>query len=66
MLFAVVALMVLNGAVAILRGRSVVSGQFPYFVLLETYKNPEAPVIFQIAENKQIFLLITCHQMYRI
>lgn len=45
MLIVVVALMVVNGAVAIMGGQKAAPGQFPYYVLLETYKNPDAPVI---------------------
>lgn len=36
--------MVINSAVAIIGGQDAAPGQFPYFVLLETYQTPDAPV----------------------
>lgn len=45
MLFAVVALIVVNGAVAIIGGQDAAPGQFPYFVLLQTFKTDNTPVI---------------------
>lgn len=45
MLFAVVALTIVNSAVAIIGGHTAAPKQYPYFALLETFKNPQAPVI---------------------
>lgn len=41
MLFAVVALVIVNGAIAIIGGQSATPGQFPYFVLLKTTRTNE-------------------------
>lgn len=44
MLLAIVVLAVVNSTAAIIGGKSAVPGQFPFFVLLETFKSPSAMV----------------------
>lgn len=46
MLFAVVAMMAVRSTVAIIGGQDAASGQFPYFVLLETFKTGEPVILF--------------------